>query len=209
MLVTFAFGQILTLVAVDMQGVTGGANGLVGVPALSIFGLTFATRASFFYVALAFAAAVFAFAWRLFDAPAGRNFLCIEENVQLAESTGIDTRRTQVLAFVIGSAIAGMAGALMTHYIRYISPDNFTFWNSVAYITMMVVGGRWAVVGPAVGSLIITPLPELLRTTGGLQHVIYGSILIIVLQFLPDGIASLPERLKRLFRKPPAHRGGR
>lgn len=194
-LVTFTFGQLLTLLALDMQPVTGGANGLVGVPPISILGFDFATRESFFYLAGAFAALVFLFSWRLIEAPAGRNFICVEENLQLAESTGIDTRRTQVLAFVTGSAIAGMGGAMMTHYIQYISPDSFTFWTSVAFITMMVVGGRWALAGPFIGAAIITPLPELLRGTGGLQHVIYGAILIAVLRFLPDGVASLRQQI--------------
>jgi branched-chain amino acid transport system permease protein len=200
-LVTFTFGQMLTLLAIDAQSITEGANGLVGVPPLSIFGYVFIDRLSYFYLAGGFAALVFLFTWRLLSAPAGRNFICVEENLQLAESTGIDARRTQVLAFVLGSAIAGMAGAIMTHYIRYISPDSFTFWTSVAFITMMVVGGRWALAGPFIGALIITPLPELLRATGGLQHIIYGAILILVLQFLPDGVASLGTRLRGLSRK--------
>lgn len=200
-LVTFTFGQMLTLLALDMQDITGGANGLVGVPPISILGFTFSTRLSFFYLAGGFAALVFLFTWRLLNAPAGRNFVCVEENLQLSESTGIDTRRTQVVAFVTGSAIAGMGGALMTHYIRYISPDSFTFWVSVAFITMMVVGGRWALAGPFIGALIITPLPEMLRATGGLQHIIYGVILILVLQFLPDGVASLGQRYRALTGK--------
>lgn len=195
-LVTFTFGQMLTLLALDMQFITAGANGLVGVPPLSILGYAFTSREAFFYLAGGFAALVFLFTWRLLNAPAGRHFTCVEENLQLSESTGIDTRRTQVLAFVIGSAIAGMGGAVMTHYIRYISPDSFTFWTSVTFITMMVVGGRWALAGPFLGALIITPLPELLRATGGLQHIIYGAILILVLQFLPDGVASLGRRFR-------------
>jgi branched-chain amino acid transport system permease protein len=203
-LVTFTFGQLLTLLALDMQSITEGANGLVGVPPLSIFGYSFVDRVPFYYLAAVFAGLVFLFTWRLLSAPAGRNFTCVEENLQLAESTGIDTRKTQVLAFVIGSFIAGMGGALMTHYIRYISPDSFTFWTSVAFITMMVVGGRWALAGPFIGALIITPLPEFLRATGGLQHIIYGAILILVLQFMPDGVASIGARIKAL-RKRRAH----
>jgi branched-chain amino acid transport system permease protein len=200
-LVTFTFGQMLTLLAIDSQSITEGANGLVGVPPISILGFEFVDREAYFYLAGGFAALIFLFSWRLLSAPAGRDFTCVEENLQLAESTGIDTRRTQVVAFVIGSAIAGMGGAMMTHYIRYISPDSFTFWTSVAFITMMVVGGRWALAGPFIGALIITPLPELLRATGGLQHIIYGAVLILVLQFLPDGVASLSTRLRTLFGK--------
>jgi branched-chain amino acid transport system permease protein len=197
-LVTFTFGEMLTLLAIDWQSMTEGANGLIGVPPIAIFGFSFDTRLSFFYLAGGFTLLVFLFTWRLLGAPMGRRFACLEENIQLAESTGIDTRVTQVVAFVVGSAIAGMGGAMMTHYIHYISPDSFTFWTSVTFITMLVVGGRWSLAGPFLGALIITPLPEFLRSAGGYQQVIYGAILILILQFLPEGVARVGERLRRL-----------
>lgn len=197
-LITFTFGQMVTLLALDMRWLTRGADGIVGVPPINILGYDFTSRLSFFYLAGAFCLIVFLVSKRLLDGPVGREFMCVEENLQLAESSGIDTRRTQVVAFVIGTAIAGMAGALMTHYIRYIAPDSFTFWLSVAFITMLVVGGRWTLSGAFLGALLLTPLPELLRATGGLQHIIYGVLLIAVLQFLPNGLASLPERLSGL-----------
>jgi branched-chain amino acid transport system permease protein len=197
-LITFTFGQMVTLLALDLRWLTRGADGIVGVPPINILGYDFTSRISFFYLAGAFCLMVFLISKRLLEGPVGREFMCVEENLQLAESTGIDTRRTQVIAFVIGTAIAGMAGALMTHYIRYIAPDSFTFWMSVAYITMLVVGGRWTLIGAFLGALLLTPLPEFLRATGDFQRIIYGVLLIVVLQFLPNGLSSLPGRFSGL-----------
>lgn len=190
-LVTFLAGQVFTLIALNWQSVTHGANGLIGIPAISLFGFSLTTRLRFYYFALAAFVLVFTFIWALMRSQYGRAFRSIAENVRLAEATGIDVSRYQIIAFAVGSGIAGSAGAVMVHYIRYISPDSFTFSDSIAYITMLLVGGRTALVGSALGSLFLTPLPEALRGLAGAQHIIYGVILLGVLLFLPGGLASI------------------
>ena len=190
-LVAFAFGQIAVLLALDMSSITGGANGLVGVPPISIFGIVLRAKPQFYPFALACALATLLLTWLLYRSPLGTMMAATAENQRLTELSGIDTHRVQVIAFTIGSGIAGFAGALSTHYLRFISPDSFTFWESVSYLTMLVVGGRDGVLGPVVGVLVLTPLPELLRSTEGLQHIIYGTMLVLSLMFVPDGLASL------------------
>jgi branched-chain amino acid transport system permease protein len=121
----------------------------------------------------------------------GRAFRSIAENVRLAEASGIDVSRYQIIAFALGSGIAGATGAVMVHYIRFLSPDSFTFKDSIAYITMLVVGGPHAMIGGVLGSLFLTPLPEMLRGFVGAQQIIYGVILLGVLLFLPEGLVSI------------------
>jgi branched-chain amino acid transport system permease protein len=135
----------------------------------------------------------------LYRSPLGAMMAATAENQRLTESSGVDTHLVQVIAFTIGSGIAGFAGALSTHYLRFISPDSFTFWESVSYLTMLVVGGRDGVLGSVIGVLVLTPLPELLRATDGLQHIIYGGMLVLCLMFVPSGLASLVQiwRLRR------------
>jgi branched-chain amino acid transport system permease protein len=198
-LVTFLAGQVFTLIALNWQSVTNGANGLVGVPAIWLFGFPISTRLRFYYFALAAFVLVFAFIWALMRSQYGRAFRSIAENVKLAESSGIDVSRYQVIAFSLGSGIAGAAGAVMVHYVRFLSPDSFTFMDSIAYITMLLVGGRHALAGGVLGSLFLTPLPELLRGLAGAQHILYGVILLGVLLFLPGGLISLG----RFFRRSP------
>jgi branched-chain amino acid transport system permease protein len=190
-LVAFAFSQIAVLLALDMSSITGGANGLVGVPPISIFGYVLRAKPQFYPFALGCALAVLLLTWLLYRSPLGTMMAATAENQRLTESSGIDTHRVQVIAFTIGSGIAGFAGALSTHYLRFISPDSYTFWESVSYLTMLVVGGRDGVLGPVVGVLVLTPLPELLRSTEGLQHIIYGTMLVLCLMFVPNGLASL------------------
>jgi branched-chain amino acid transport system permease protein len=190
-LVTFLAGQVFTLVALNWESVTHGANGLVGIPAISLFGFPLQTRLRFYYFALAAFILVLTFVWALMRSQYGRAFRSIAENIRLAESSGIDVSHYQVVAFALGSGIAGAAGAAMVHYIRFLSPDSFTFNDSVAYITMLVVGGRTSLIGGVLGALFLTPLPEFLRGFVGAQHIIYGVILLAVLLFLPNGLVSL------------------
>jgi branched-chain amino acid transport system permease protein len=194
-LVAFSFGQIAVLLALDLSDITGGANGLVGVPPLSVFGHALTAKPDFYPFALACALATVAFVWVLYRSPFGDMMAATAENQRLTESSGVDTHLTQVIAFTIGSGIAGVAGALSVHYFQFISPDSFTFWESVSYLTMLVVGGRAGVLGPVIGVVVLTPLPEMLRATQGLQHIIYGAVLVLCLLFVPDGLASLSRRL--------------
>jgi branched-chain amino acid transport system permease protein len=200
-LVTFLVGQMCGLVALNWESVTRGANGLVGIPAISLLGYRLSTRYQFYYFALGAFLAVLVLLWALMRSQYGRAFRAIAENIQLAESSGIDTSRFQVIAFALGSGIAGSAGAAMAHYIRYISPDTFTFQDSVAYITMLVVGGRQTLAGAVVGAAFLTPLPEMLRGLAGVQHIIYGAILLAVLLFLPGGLSSIGSLLSRRRRR--------
>jgi branched-chain amino acid transport system permease protein len=195
-LVAFAFSQIAVLLALDMSSITGGANGLVGVPPISIFGYVLRAKPQFYPFALGCALTTLLLTWLLYRSPLGTMMAATAENQRLTESSGIDTHRVQVIAFTIGSGIAGFAGALSTHYLRFISPDSYTFWESVSYLTMLVVGGRDGVLGPVVGVLVLTPLPELLRSTEGLQHIIYGTVLVLCLMFVPNGLASIVQMLR-------------
>jgi branched-chain amino acid transport system permease protein len=199
-LVTFAFAQIVVLIALDWQQLTGGANGLISIPPLTLFGKRIVSKPDFYPVALTCAAVTILLTWLLYRSPLGDRMAATAENQRLAESSGVDTHMTQVIAFTIGSAVAGFAGALSTHYIRFISPDSFTFWDSVNYLTMLVVGGRTGVLGPLVGVLVLTPLPELLRDTERMQQIIYGAALVLSLIFVPAGLSSL-FRMRR-FRRP-------
>ena len=193
MLVAFAFSQIAVLLALDMSSVTGGANGLVGVPPISVFGHVLATKPQFYPFALACALTTLFATWVLYRSPLGAMMAATAENQRLTESSGVDTHLVQVVAFTIGSGIAGFAGALSTHYLQFISPDSYTFWDSVSYLAMLVIGGRDGVLGSVIGVLVLTPLPELLRATEGLQHIIYGAMLVLCLMFVPNGLVSLAQ----------------
>lgn len=200
-LITFALNELFRLVMLEFPSVSGGSSGIAGIPKISIFGLVLRQQQDVYVFTLIMLALVMALLWRIRRGVLGRRFAAVEENLELAEASGIPTARTQNTAFVIGSAIAGFTGAIMAHYIGFISPESFGFQLSVSYVIILVTGGRLALAGPLVGAIFLTPLPEFLRSAQEYQHIIYGVVLIIVLRFLPEGLAGLPDRLTGAGRK--------
>ena len=195
-LITFALNELFRLAMLAFPGISGGSSGLANIPPISLFGVALESKQSVYIFALGCLAVVMALMWLLRRGPMGRAFASVEENLVLAESAGVPTARVQSIAFTIGSAIAGFAGAIMAHYIGFISPETFAFQLSVSYVIMLVVGGRLALFGALLGALFLTPLPEFLRGIEQYQHIAYGVILIVVLRFLPRGLMSLSDRLR-------------
>ena len=196
-LITFALNELFRLVMLEFPGISGGSSGIAGVPKIELFGMVLAAQSQVYVFTLVCLIAVTAFLYLIRHGQLGRRFAAVEENAALAESSGMPTARTQNLAFVIGSSIAGFTGAIMAHYIGFISPETFGFQLSVSYVIILVTGGRLALWGPLVGALFLTPLPEFLRGAVEYQHIIYGVILIAVLRFLPQGLAGLPDQISR------------
>lgn len=194
-LVTFAFAELVRLVMLDWSGLTGGANGIAGIPSATLFGFAFDTKVRFYGLALVTAAAVIAFLYAFFRTPTGHAVDAVAENPALAEASGLSVHRIQLMAFSIGSGIAGLGGALLAHYVGFVSPESFNTGLSVAMIIMLVIGGRQSVWGPVIGALILTPLPELFRGAVQTQNIFYGAALILILRFLPGGLASLLMRM--------------
>lgn len=197
-LVTFAFGELLRLALLDFAGLTGGANGIAGIPAADIAGLVFDTRGKMYALALGVAVLSILGLRRLFNRPLGHAIDAVADNPALAESTGLSVHRIQLLAFAAGCAIAAVGGALQARYIGYVSPESFNTSMSIAFIIMLVIGGRRSVWGPLVGAVVLTPLPELFRGAVQTQHIFYGAALILILRFLPDGLASIAGLWRRV-----------
>ncbi|CAN5435353.1 branched-chain amino acid ABC transporter permease [soil metagenome] len=195
-LVTYAFAELVRLVLLDATTVTGGASGIAGIAPLSLGGFALDSRERFYGLALV--AAIFSIwlMFRIFNRPLGRAMVAVAANPALAESVGLSVMRLQLVAFVIGSSMAALGGVLTARYIGFVSPESFTTAASVSFITMLVIGGRGSLWGPVVGAAVLTPLPELFRGAVQTQHIFYGVALILILRFLPGGIASLAGRLR-------------
>ncbi|MPM42663.1 hypothetical protein SDC9_89330 [bioreactor metagenome] len=194
-LVTFCFGELFRLVLLEGGDITGGANGIANIPPASLFGFTFDTKLSFYGLAAACTFLSILLLIALFKTPKGNALDAVGDNPDLAEASGISIQGSQMFAFVLGSAFAGFAGALMAHYLGFVSPESFNQHISVAAIIMLVIGGRGSVVGPILGALIMTPLPELFRSAIETQNIMYGITLILVLKFLPTGLVGMGTKL--------------
>lgn len=196
-LVTFCFGELFRLVLLEGGSLTGGANGIANIPPASVFGFALDTKLSFYFLAAASAFASIVLLIALFKTPRGHELDAVGDNPDLAEASGIGIQSTQMFAFLLGSGLAGFAGALLAHYLGFVSPESFSQHVSVAAIIMLVIGGRGSVVGPILGALIMTPLPELFRSAIETQNILYGITLILVLKFLPMGLVGIGARLRR------------
>jgi len=190
--VTFACGELVRLALLDGAVWSGGANGLTGIAAASLLGFSFDTRESVYGLALVVALGSVALLWKLARSPFGHAMDAVAENPALAESTGLSVRRIQLCAFVAGCALAALGGILQVHYIGYVSPESFNTPMSISFIIMLVIGGRRSVWGGLIGAMVLTPLPELFRGAVQTQHILYGAALILILRFLPAGLAGLP-----------------
>lgn len=198
-LVTFAFGEVVRLFFVNIVEPFGGATGIINIPPPKItflpdFTITFLSKASYYYLVLIILLITVLVIRRFFQSNIGKAIDCTREAEHLAECTGIDTFQCKMVAFGVGSFFAGLAGSLFAHYYRYISPESFTFWESVHLIVINVVGGMSGITGPILGSIFLVPLPEFLRGFVEYQRVLYGLILILTLLFMPIGLLGMLNR---------------
>jgi branched-chain amino acid transport system permease protein len=196
-IVTLGFAEIIRIVILNIDKV-GGATGF------SVPGYT-----NFLWVG-AFAVLTVIIVYNIVHSDVGRALISIREDELAAEAMGINTTRYKVLAFVISSAIAGMAGVLFGHYTQFLSTNDFQFIRSFEIIIMIVLGGMGSLTGAVFGALVITILPELLRRLPGdlsqYRLVVYSALLILIMLTRPQGILGTREFglswLKRPQRKP-------
>jgi branched-chain amino acid transport system permease protein len=185
-LVTFALAEVVRIVFNSIApSLFGGPQGITGIPKPSIFGVQFASFLPFYYLIVVLMILAFLVVARIDKSRIGMIFSAINQADNLAESVGINIMKYKVMAFVVGSFIAGVVGSFFAHYFSYISADHFTFWTSVYVLIYVVVGGSG-----------LTIASQGFRGLGDYEPVVFGSALILILLFLPDGLASLPGRLK-------------
>lgn len=194
-MVTIAFGVIAHLVFANWSAATGGAVGLGDIPRPSFLGMPITTRAGYSYLVLIAVMATMA-ALRLFLASrTGQATIAARDDELAAQCSGIDIVRTKLLAFVLSSAFAGLAGALYAHYVTYINPDSFTVWASIRILVMVVVGGLASLGGSVIGAVVVYLLPEFLRFLDVVYLLVYALLIIGMMLFLPSGLVSLPRRI--------------
>ncbi|ONN67945.1 branched-chain amino acid ABC transporter permease [Herbaspirillum sp. VT-16-41] len=180
---TLGFGEVVRVIVLNLD-ITGGPMGLNGVPPIT----------EWWHIVLILGVTIYALA-RLRRSKTGRAFEAIKEDEVAARLMGVNVAGYKLLAFVIGAAIAGVAGGLNAHYTFTIGPNNYGFENAVDILTMAVFGGTSNLIGPMIGSTILSLLPEVLRHFKDFRLAINGLILILVVLYLPKGIWD-PRRIR-------------
>jgi branched-chain amino acid transport system permease protein len=187
-LATLGFNLIVWLVLLNWNSFTGGPLGIKDIPRPTVLGWQVDTRAEYYFFILAVVVTVVFTMARLVSSRFGRALVAIREDQLAAAAMGVDVTRYKVQAFVISAFYAGIAGACYAHFVRYISPDSFTMLESFILLAILAFGGSGNMIGPIVGAAILIAIPELFRAVAEYRMLLYGLVLIIVMQVRPQGL---------------------
>jgi branched-chain amino acid transport system permease protein len=189
---------MLFSVTVGHIDAVGGYSGLPNIPPPNPINIPFLptiafdSKVAFFYLALALLAIVILILKALYSSSIGRAWIAIGLNSKLAESMGVNIFRYKMLSFVVASAICGLAGSFYAHYIGFLTPSNFTIWQSIYVQIYAILGGiGYSVLGPLLGSVLMVYIPEVMRISSLMSPLFVGIILILFILFLPSGLLGL------------------
>jgi branched-chain amino acid transport system permease protein len=175
---TLGFGEVVRVIFLNSD-ITGGPLGLNNVP----------LKTGIAHLVIALGLVIWFFI-KLRDSRFGRAMEAINEDEVAASVMGIETTRVKVAAFAVGAFIAGIAGGLNAHYTYFVSPREYGFEPAVDILTFAILGGTRTLWGPVVGSFVLTIIPELFRFLGPYRLALNGLILLLVILYLPNGIAD-------------------
>ncbi len=188
---TIGFSEILRLVLINWASFTRGPAGIPGIPSPKIFGYTISSNTGYYYILYILVILTIFISYRLLNSRLGRGLVAVKDDEVAAEAMGINPTFLKILAFVLGAAIAGLAGGIFASFIHYVNPDNFTYMESVVMLTMVVLGGVGSVPGIIVGATVLTILPEALRGISTYRYAIYGILLVMMMIVRPQGMISM------------------
>ena len=198
-LATLGIGLVVVLVAVQWQEITGGTNGLPGVPSVRFFDFEIRDRRELFIFVWLLVVLGALVAYQVTRGLYGRVFYLVRESHAAASCLGIDVSALRFGAFILSAIYGGAAGALMAHVIRVVSPENLELPVMVTCLTMTVIGGRRRIAGAIVGAILITYLRESFRILENTTLMAYGAVTLVVLIAAPYGLIGAIERLRARF----------
>jgi branched-chain amino acid transport system permease protein len=204
-IVTLAFGEIVRIAANNCVSITNGPKGLprVGekIADIHLLSFTFTETIHFYYLIFFFVFILIAISYRLEHSRIGRALVAVREDELAAELSGIGVAGVKSVAFVISGMFGALAGAIYCHWVGFVSPEMFTFWESIFLVAMIVVGGMGNISGVILGVFLLVGVPELLRSGLGTRFVdyrmlVFGAVMIVVIIFRPQGL--LPSKRRSL-----------
>lgn len=198
-LVTFAFSQLAMQLVLSQSQITGGAEGMVRIPALSLGDHSFVRygKLGYYYVALLLLAASTIFLLSLVGSPFGKSLRALRDNEDYARARGISVSRQRLLAMVLSSVFPGLAGGFFAVYLRVASPEIFGFATLSLTLSMILFGGVGTILGPIAAALVLTFATEALAGIRGLEEarfIVIAIGMIILLRFRPQGLIHLLRR---------------
>lgn len=201
---TLGFGVIVTIVLNEEVEWTGGPSGMGDIPGLSLAGVKITSDIAYYYLVWAMVFLALIFCFHILHSRVGRALRAIHEEEMAAEAMGVPTARFKIQVFVLGAALAALAGSLYTHYVTFLNPASFNLMWSIRFVLMVMVGGMQSLWGALLGTILMTFVGnEWLHVFADFEILAYGAILLLVALFLPRGLVSLMS-LRSGSRKVPA-----
>ena len=196
---TLGFNTAAWLIMRNEEWLTGGTFGINNIVRPSVFGFSLEGNLAYYYLVLAFAVMLGVLLLGLLRSPWGKAFTALRDNPIRAESLGVDIRNYTLLSFAIGAAYAGVAGGLFASLVQFIEPAPFAVGASIMMYLMVVVGGPGYFLGPVLGAAMGVIVPEWMRDVPGVADwylPLFGSAVVLLMIWLPEGLLSLPDRIK-------------
>jgi branched-chain amino acid transport system ATP-binding protein len=193
-MVTIAFGFVIERGAAEWQGLTGGWNGLSGIPSPTVFGTDIGEKGIGFLTVALTALIMIGFA-RMSSGPWGNAMRAVRDSESASISLGLDPALIRSTAFGISAVVAGIAGGVYASLSNFISPESFPFFQSIVFLLVVMLGGADRVFGPLIGACVVVLLPEMLATLGQYRLLFVGVLLLAVLRLAPAGLVGLAARV--------------
>ncbi|VVE57790.1 ABC transporter ATP-binding protein [Pandoraea anhela] len=226
-IVTLGFGEIIRIFMNNLDSplnITNGPKGITGVEPISLFGFNFFSNHEIFgwqanpvylhyYLFVTLAVLIAFVCVRLQHSRMGRAWIAVREDETAAKAMGINTRNIKLLAFAMGASFGGVAGGMFSAFQGFVSPESFTFWESIVVLSMVVLGGMGHIPGVILGGVLLSAFPEILRSTMGplqmklfgtvivdpevIRQLLYGLAMILIMLYRPAGLWPSPRPEER------------
>ena len=197
-MITIAFGFIVEHAAIEWEGLTGGSNGMMNIPMPSAFGYVFDERAISLMIVAVTAIVIFLFS-RFSKSRWGLSMRAVRDSEVAGQSLGLNPVTLRTMAFALSAVFAGLAGALFAPLTNFVSPCEFTFFQSILFLLAVIIGGSGTILGPLFGSFVVVLIPEFLSVLAEYRLLFFGTLLLFVMWASPGGIVgSFMRRFQRL-----------
>ena len=194
---TLGFATVGGLVAQNFVDLTDGPMCVTGIPKADIAGLSFAALPTYYYFILAVVIGIFFFTRRLIGSRIGRSFAAVRENEPLASAVGVNPLKYKLLAFSISAAIAGVIGGMYAYYVNVVCPSEMSLFITLNLLVILFIGGSGTLRGVVLGAVAATMLPELLRLASTWRLVLFGVVLLLIINVFPEGLEGGLRRLEK------------
>ncbi|MCR3923024.1 MAG: branched-chain amino acid ABC transporter permease, partial [Firmicutes bacterium] len=190
-IVTLGFSEIVRLMAQNWTSFTGGPMGIKSIPSPEFFGAKISSPMLYYYIALVLVQLSLFTSFRVIQSRVGRAWISIREDEAAAASLGVNTKIYKSINFMYGAFWAGIAGAAMAPYYRYIAADMFTLDEGFNILSMVIIGGQGTLVGPLLGAALVNIITEVFRFAASYRMVVYAILIIVMMWVRPQGILGV------------------